>query len=94
MDPRVKKCVRDVNHQVCKHVDEREHECETLHDEEVPPDDRLQRVLADAIEVVDRFYDYGAADEGADLQTDERHDWNQSILESVAPYDRALSQSL
>src|SRR3990172_3567864 len=93
-DPRVQPAVRHVHDQVGDDVRRREQQDHTLDHEEIAPEDRLQHVLADAIQIEHHLYDHRSADEGAHVEPDDSQHRNKGVLEGVTHHHRALAQPL
>src|SRR3989475_620017 len=93
-DPRVEPGVKDVDHEVRQQVRDRDEEDCPLHQREVAVEDRLDREAPHAGPAEDGLDDERAAEQGAELESDDRRHRDERVLERVPEDDEPLAQSL
>src|SRR5438094_352918 len=93
-DSRVEPGVKDVDHEVRQQVRDRDEEDRPLHQREVAVEDRLDRQAPHAGPAEDVLDDERAAEQGAELESDDRRHRDERVLERVPEDDEPLAQSL
>src|SRR6056297_21842 len=93
-DPRVKDAVKDIRDQVERHDEHSEDEADGLHHRHVGPADRLDQLVADAVDAKDLLGDQRAAEDRGHVERDDRHDGDQRVAQDMAQNHDAFSHAL
>src|SRR5437762_3820144 len=93
-DPGVDEAIRHVDEKIGDHVGRRGEQDHALYHRVVLRDDRVDRELPDPLPREDRLDDHAAGEEAAELETDDRHHWDERVAHRVTEKHAARREPL
>src|SRR5256885_8079421 len=94
LDPRVEPVVRDVDGEVRDWVDDRREKRDAEDGREIEADGRRRRIAAQSRPAEDRLRQYGAGQQAAEREPDDRDGRDERVAETVSNDDEPFGETL